>query len=100
MEKLLKCLGDNVRHFRNISDISQQKLAEECGVTTYYISGIERGHNAPSLKVLAKISDALDVPIYMFFLDPSHNDNQAVKLFSKDLGKQILKLIDDSSSRY
>ncbi len=55
--------GNRVRELRHRLDISQEALAERCGLDRTYIGGIERGERNPSLKNIWKIAQALHVPI-------------------------------------
>ena len=54
-------VGLNVRRFRNERGLSQEGLAHECGLHRTYISGVERGIRNPTVLVLQKIADALNV---------------------------------------
>ena len=50
-------------------ELSQEKLAEKADIHTSYIGQIERGLRYPSLKVLFKIADALNIKISELFSD-------------------------------
>ena len=52
-------IGARLREARNISGITQERLAEKTGVNATYISDIERGAKFPSLTLFIKIVDAL-----------------------------------------
>lgn len=54
-------IGKNIRHFRNLKNISQEILAEKTNLSTNYISMIERGEKIPSLTSLIRIANALEV---------------------------------------
>jgi transcriptional regulator with XRE-family HTH domain len=43
--------------------LTQEKLAFEAKIDLTYIRGIERGKRNPSLLVMARIADALSVPL-------------------------------------
>ena len=43
--------------------LTQQELADLCGLDRTYICGLENGRRNPSLKTLMKLSDALKLPI-------------------------------------
>ena len=47
-------IGKNIRHFRNLKNISQESLAEKTDLSTNYISMIERGEKIPSLTSLIR----------------------------------------------
>lgn len=42
---------------------SQQKLSDTSGVSQAYISELELGRKNPTIKILLKLSQALEVPI-------------------------------------
>jgi transcriptional regulator with XRE-family HTH domain len=61
----------NLRRFRNERGISQLRLAELCDTATNYIGEIEIGRRFPSLKLIEKIGQALQIEPYRFFIDAS-----------------------------
>jgi transcriptional regulator with XRE-family HTH domain len=60
-------LGKNVKRLREKQHLSQEKLSEKVDVHVSYIGQIERGLRFPSLKILFRISDALEVRINELF---------------------------------
>lgn len=54
-------VGLNVQKLREKRGWSQEELAFEAGLHRTYISGVERGIRNPTIVVLHKIADALDV---------------------------------------
>jgi transcriptional regulator with XRE-family HTH domain len=56
-------LGKNVRKYRQQRKLTQEQLAFEAEIDLTYVSGIERGKRNPSLLVMARIADALSVPL-------------------------------------
>lgn len=54
-------LGSSIKKLREQKKITQESLAELADIHTSYIGQIERGLRYPSLKVLFKIADALNV---------------------------------------
>ena len=62
----IKLVGKNVRKYRKLRNLSQEKLSELVDVTTDYISLIELGKRVPSLKRLYKIAEILHVEPYKF----------------------------------
>jgi transcriptional regulator with XRE-family HTH domain len=56
-------LGKNVRKYRQQRKLTQEQLAFEAEIDLTYVGGIERGRRNPSLLVMARIADALDVPL-------------------------------------
>jgi transcriptional regulator with XRE-family HTH domain len=56
-------LGRNVRRLRQQRGMTQEELAFEAEIDLTYMGGIERGRRNPSLIVMARIADALSVPL-------------------------------------
>ena len=64
----LKKLGDKLRLFRLNKNISQEKLAEITNLDRTYITSLERGKRNPSIIILKKLAECLDVNPNDFFL--------------------------------
>jgi transcriptional regulator with XRE-family HTH domain len=56
-------LGKNVRRLRQQKGLTQEELAFESEIDLTYMGGIERGKRNPSLLVMARIAEALSVPL-------------------------------------
>jgi len=56
-----KQLGINVQKYRRQKGWSQEELAFESGLHRTYISGVERGVRNPTVEVVGKIADALEI---------------------------------------
>lgn len=63
VQKHRRLLGENVRAKRKEAGFSQEKLAEKAGLSTVFISRIERGIESPSVDNLLKIAKALGVRV-------------------------------------
>ncbi len=53
--------GEVLREFRHAAGLSQEALAERCGLHSTYISLLERGLNSPSLDAISALADGLGV---------------------------------------
>jgi len=62
-------LGKNVRRLRHLKGLTQEELAFEARIDLTYVGGIERGKRNPSLLVMARIADALSVPLTKLLTD-------------------------------
>lgn len=62
-QKHRRLLGEAVRTTRKEAGFSQEKLAEKAGLSTVFISRIERGVESPSVDNLVKIAKALKVQV-------------------------------------
>lgn len=60
---LLALVGARIKELRNQKKLSQVQLAERAESQDTYIGEIERGSRNISLKMLAKIADALEVSV-------------------------------------
>ena len=65
--KTFKILGENIRQFRKLKNISQEALAEKISSTRNYIGCIERAEKYPSLAVILDIAIALGCDIKDLF---------------------------------
>jgi transcriptional regulator with XRE-family HTH domain len=63
--------GDRMRALRGRLGISQEELADRCGLHRTYFGGIERGERNPSLVSIGRIADALQVGIVELFRFPA-----------------------------
>ncbi len=63
-------LGHRLRTRRQELGLSLRELAERVGLTASFLSQIERDLASPSIESLRKISDALEVPIFHFLIEP------------------------------
>jgi len=54
-------VGQNIKRLRNNKGLSQEQFAFEADLHRTYISDIERGNRNPTVTVLEKIANALDV---------------------------------------
>jgi transcriptional regulator with XRE-family HTH domain len=64
-----KVIGRQVKKFRAELRVSQQMLAEECGIFRTYLSRIESGTANPTVTVLAALAASLNVDIRELFAD-------------------------------
>jgi transcriptional regulator with XRE-family HTH domain len=67
MSELKNQFGKRLRKLRRIKDLTQEELAEQVGVSTNFISQVERGVNAPSFDILQKLAEVLGVRVQEFF---------------------------------
>ncbi len=60
-------LGKRIQHLRIKRGLTQEKLAELAKVSITHLSMVEAGKSTPSLKLVYKISDKLDVKLKEVF---------------------------------
>jgi len=64
-------IGTTIRGYRLQKGMSQGDIEKRTGLLRCYLSRVENGHTVPSLDTLAKIAQALDLPLAQFFVEDS-----------------------------
>jgi len=78
---LTDSLGRAIRNRRRTLGLSQEELAWRGGLNRSYVTDIERGARNPSLKTIARLAEALQMPLYALLreaeqkLPESNRDN-------------------------
>lgn len=65
---IARLFGLAVRENRKRLGLSQEDLAERAGMDRTYVSGVERGVRNPSLLVIHRLAQALEVSEYELFV--------------------------------
>lgn len=61
MSELIKVICANIREVRKIKGLTQEELAEKCGLHTTYLAGVERGERNITMQTLEKIAHGLEI---------------------------------------
>lgn len=80
----------NIKKYRKEQNLSQMNLAEKVGTSTSYLGEIEIGKKFPSIEMIQKIADALNIPPFKLFMS---EDDFYKKQFSKEESEKLLKEI-------
>ena len=73
--------GERIRQLRVLRGWSQATLAEHAGISAAYLGRIEKGIQQPALDTLARIADALGVPITeLLAVESQQEDPPAVRI--------------------
>ncbi|MDR2941877.1 MAG: helix-turn-helix transcriptional regulator [Treponema sp.] len=92
-------VSSNIKRFRKMRNISQLDLSVITGLTHNFINDIENRKKGISAKSLAKLSNALNVEPYQFFLQEDMcGDN--MRSYVKDLNVSFLKAVSDLTELY
>ena len=59
----LSIVGARIREFRLAKGISQEELADQAGCHRTYVGMLERGQSNPSLAILFRVADVLEVDV-------------------------------------
>lgn len=76
-------LGEKIRKIRKAKDLTLDQLAEKLGSSSGTLSHIEKGSRNPSLDMLTKIAEALEVPVS----DLVDGDTQAENMYMEEIDK-------------
>ena len=83
-------LGQRLKELRAARDMSQEQLAERAGVNVTYLSSVERAKENPTLDMLEKLADALEVELVELFNFTWLGMNE------RELKKKIKSMVDTS----
>ena len=61
--------GNKVAELRKGQKMSQEELADKCGLHRTYLGAIERGEKSPTLNTIEKIANGLNTDIFRLFSD-------------------------------
>lgn len=80
----------NMKRFRKQKHITQEKLAEMCETDTCYIGQIETFRRFPSIQLIEKISNALEVEPWVLFKNDETKEYETERLEKINLIKEKL----------
>lgn len=96
---IYKETGCKIKEIRLSSGLTQEKLSELSGISSNFISQIERGRNKCSLETVYKLSRALSTPLPSLFSfaasKPSDRDNyiKRIEVLLNDLNTKDKNLV-------
>lgn len=76
MDKAIINFGKRIQEARMLRNITQDQLAEKCGVTAKHISAVERGTSAGSVILLLNICNYLEINPNILFVDSINFDKK------------------------
>ncbi len=74
----MKEIAEKLKAFRLANRMTLKQLASKASCTDAYLSQLERGHANPSIMVLKRIAEALQVKVVDFFLEQETGENDVV----------------------
>ncbi|WP_138752470.1 helix-turn-helix domain-containing protein [Paenibacillus sinopodophylli] len=63
MSEIAGLVGENIRQLRKKRGFSQEQLALRAHINSSYMGQVERGEKNPTIDVLSKIAEALQMPL-------------------------------------
>jgi transcriptional regulator with XRE-family HTH domain len=94
MERLGEIFAKNMKECRRKSGLTQEKLAEKVDVSTHHIGMIELARNFPTLDLVERIADTLDIEIYQLFIEP-HSPNEELERLRQEIKGDMKQLLDE-----
>lgn len=67
MSRISSEIGARIRNYRNLLRISQEELAERCGLHPTYIGQLERGEKNATLESIEKVASGLTISLERLF---------------------------------
>ena len=59
----------NLKKYRRAKKLSQMKIAERCGTSVSYIGEIEIGRKFPSVEMIERLAETLEICPYRLFME-------------------------------
>ena len=98
MANLREIFAHNLKRKRRDCGFSQAKLAEMVNVSTHHIATIETARNSPTLDLVERMANALQIEIYELFVDPLSPPVEMERLYHT-VAKSIERLVSESAER-
>ncbi len=104
MSSMANEIGQRIRNYRIQMKLSQEELAEKCGLHPTYIGQVERGEKNATLESISKIAAGLSVDLSTLFesieeiaaSEPSCAAQafSMIQLLPLDKQKKVLKILE------
>lgn len=91
----------NLKKYRKERNLSQLKLAELCGTSTSYIGEIEIGKKFPSVEMIQRFSEAINIQPHMLFMTETDsysetNDKEKKEKMIEKLQAAIREIVESA----
>ena len=96
---ILQLISSNMKRIRSLQNVSQLSLANTTGLTHNFINDIENCKKGVSVKTLAKLSAALRVEPFQFFL-PEDMPNSEIMVYLEDVNVSFQNLVKEMTKKY
>lgn len=95
LEDVDRYVGKRLKHRRNELNVSQSRLADQCGITFQQVQKYERGVNRMGASRIYQMAQILDVSVSYFFGDLDNPTEGSEGLYSvgEDTSNAIVKAL-------
>jgi len=83
-------IGTRIKQLRKVKGLSQEELSEKVGMSSKYLSSIERGNENPTLDTFIRLARSLDVEVFEIF-------NYSNELSDKESKRFLINVIKKSN---
>jgi transcriptional regulator with XRE-family HTH domain len=94
MTGLAEIFSKNLKENRRKRGLTQAGLAEKVDVSTHHIGMIEMCRNYPTLDLVERIANALDIEIYELFITP-HSPNEELETLRQEIKGDMRRLFEE-----
>ena len=95
MKNLREIFAHNLKEKRRNCGFSQAKLAEMVNVSVHHIATIETARNYPTLDLVERMANALNIEIYELFINPLSPPEEMERLY-QTVAKNIEQLVSQA----
>jgi len=95
MTSIQEIFAHNLKKKRKNCGFSQAKLAEIVGVSTHHIAMMEIARHYPTLDLVERIANALNIEIYELFINPLSPPEELERLY-KEVAKNIEHVVGEA----
>ncbi len=92
-EKQKARLGRRIKQLRKRQGLTQDRLGEAVGISSKYLSSIERGRENPTLDTLLGLAEQLQVKPYELFLFSA--ETTSTKVLRKEIDRLLAEADDE-----
>ncbi len=94
-------IGEALRLIRVYHDLKQKQVAEKLGLSTSYLSDIERGERVPTLETIERYAREFNMPVssIMFFSENLDNPGSAAERARGFVAGKVIALMQFLEAR-
>lgn len=86
----------NMKKYRTMAGLTQEKLAELCDTDPHYIGQIETSRRFPSIAYIERIAAALNIMPHQLFYDETNPGNESMEAFRREQKQKIKNMLMDN----
>ena len=94
MAQLQGIFVQNLKKYRKKCGFTQAQLAEKVNVSTHHIGMIELSRNYPTLELVERIANALNIKTHELFIDPLA-PNEELEQLRQEIRDDLRQLLDE-----